>query len=113
MQLQHLLTSRHLVQPVNVLGHHRFQLARRFQLGQLLMGPVGLCIQAKHFIFVKPVKFFRMIQEKGMAQNFLRRIVVFLMIQAIHAAEIRNAALRRYAGAAKKYNVIRTGDQLL
>ena len=44
MELPHPLTSGGLVQAVNVLGHDAAKLPRRLQLGQLLVGSVGLSV---------------------------------------------------------------------
>ena len=41
---QNLPAARRLVESVNVLGHHRGQLPRTLQLGQLSVGCVGLSI---------------------------------------------------------------------
>lgn len=70
------------------------------------MGSIRLSFWEEHLIPVKTEEFFRMGTVKAVAQYGLRRIVVLLMVQTIHAAEVRNAAFGGDAGTAEKYNVI-------
>ena len=56
---------------------------------------------------MKFVVLLRVRHEEGMAQDRLGRIVILLVIQAVHAAKIRDAALGRHTGSAKKYDIIR------
>ena len=90
------------MQAVNVLGDHSPQLALLFQLCQPQMGSVGLCALYDQLIAVKTVELLRVFLPEGMAEDGFGRVVVFLVVQAVHAAEIRDAALRRNARAAKK-----------
>ena len=64
MELVHGLTARLLVQAVNILGDNCCKLSRRLKLGKLSMCRIGLGIQTKHPLFIKPVKFLRMSQKK-------------------------------------------------
>ena len=80
MELIHHLAARHLVQPVDILGNHRLELARPLQLGQLLVGGVGLGVQAEHLVPVKPVEIPGVSHKIGMAENGLRRLVVLLAV---------------------------------
>lgn len=43
---------------------------------------------------------------KAVTQYGLRRIVVLLMVQTVHAAEVRNPTFGGDTGTAEKYNVI-------
>ena len=69
------------------------------------MRPVRLCIREQHLIPVEPVKFFRLSHIEGMAEDRLRRIIVFLVVQSVCTPEIRNMALRGHAGTAEKYDI--------
>ena len=102
MQLVHGLAARGLMQPVNVLGDHGLQLALLFQLCQTQVCGVGLGSLYNELIAVKPVELFRVPFPEGVAENGLRRVVVFLVIQPIHTAEIRDAALGGHSRPAKK-----------
>ena len=106
MKFQHLFAPRRLVQPVDILGNDRFQLPFLFPLRQLIMRLIGRSFKTNQFIPVKPVEFFRFIPIKGMAQYRFRRIIIFLVIQAVHASEIRYPALRGHPGPTEKYNII-------
>ena len=103
VQLDHMLTARRLMQPVNILGDHGGQDAHALQFGQGFVGGVGLCVREQHFFAVKAIEFFRIVLEKSMAQNRFRRIAPFLVVQSAGAAEVRDAALRRYARPAKEH----------
>ena len=41
---------------------------------------------------------------KGMTENGLRRIIVLLIVQSVHASKIRNSALRGDPRSAEKYD---------
>ena len=94
------------METIDVLGDDAGQLARFFQLRQLLMGSVGLGIEIEHFVAIEIIEFLGMLKKKVKAQHFFRRIFIFLVIQSIDAAEVRNSAFRGYACAAKKNNGI-------
>ena len=113
MQLQNLTAARRLMQPVNVLRDDGFQLALRFPLRQLSVGGVGLRSGQPQLFMVKAIVFLRVFLKKRVGQNLLRRILVFLIVKPVHAAEIRDAALRRDAGAAEKHDVVAAVDELL
>ena len=90
------------MQAVDVLGHNGAQLSRRLQLGQLFVGGVGLGLQAEHLVPVKAVEFLRPGVEKGAAEDLLRRVVVLLVVQPVHTAEIGDAALGGHPRPAEK-----------
>ena len=61
--------------------HHRLPAARTalpadqpggFQFGKLQMCFIWLRIKEHHFLFIKIIKFFRMLHEKAVAYNLLR-----------------------------------------
>ena len=112
MQLQHIFAACQLVQPINVLGDDGSQLALLFQLGQPQMRGVGPGTGHDQLFAVKIIKFFGFFLKKGMAQNFLRRVFVLLVIQPVHAAKIRNAAFGRNACSAEKHDIAAFLDQL-
>ena len=104
MELPNPLGPRLLVQAVDVLGDDGAQLACRLQLGQLLVSGVGLGIQAEHLVPVEAVKFLRPGVEEGAAEDLLRGPGVLLVVQAVHTAEIRDAALGAHPRPAEKHN---------
>ena len=106
VKLQDSLASGGLMESIDILRDHSTHLSGMFQLRQLFMGGVRLSFWEEHLIPVKTEKFFRMGTVKAVAQYGLRRIVVLLMVQTVHAAEVRNPAFGGDAGTAEKYNVI-------
>lgn len=80
VQFEDVFAAGLLMEAVDVLRDDGFQLACFFQFGQFYMGGVGLGVQAKHLVAVKPVKFFGLADVKGMAQDRFRRILIFLVI---------------------------------
>lgn len=92
------------MQSVDVLRDHRLKPARPLQLGQLAVGGVGLSVQAEHFFPVELKKALWVGHKIGVAQNRLRRLVIVLVVQPVHAAEIRNTRLRGHPRAAEKDN---------
>ena len=102
VQLVHRFAARRLMQTVNVLGDHSPQLTLLLQLCQPQMGSVGFCVLYDQLIAVKTVKLLRVFLPEGMAEDGFGRVIVFLVVQPVHAAEIRDAALCGYARAAEK-----------
>ena len=68
---------------------------------------VRLEAQREHFLAIKLEKFLWMALEKAVADDRLGGIVEFLVIQAVHAAEIRDPALGGDACAAEKDGAVR------
>ena len=64
VKFQYPLTPRLLVESINILCDHRLQLAVFFQLGQLLVGRIGLGIQIEHLIPIKAEKLPRIFLKK-------------------------------------------------
>ena len=102
MQLKHALRARHLMQAVDVLRHHGIKLADALQLGQLGVAAVGLSVKRDHLGSVKVEELRRMCLVKAVRQHGLGRIGKLLVIQAVHAAKIGNAACRGNTRAAKE-----------
>ena len=113
MELVDVDAARRLVEPIDVLGHHGLELARLLQLRQLQMGSIGFGVRKEHLVVVEAVELLRILLEEGVAQNGLRGILVLLVVQAVHAAEIRDAALGRYARPAEKDDILTLVDPLL
>ena len=113
MELQDISAPRLLVEAVDVLGDDRFQLSRRLPLRQLFMGGVGLRVQIKHFVAVKAEKFLRIHLIEAVAQDGFRGVVIFLVVEAVGATEIGDAALRADPGPAEKDDVFAVVDPVL
>ena len=102
-----------LMQPVDILGYDPGHLSFFFPFSQFQMSPVGCCLQGKHLVPVKPEKVFRFSHKKGVGEHLLRRIIVFLIVQAVHAAEVRNPALGGNARASEKNDIFSLVHPLL
>ena len=113
VKLQHLPASRHLVEAVNVLGNDRLKLPPLLQPGQGLVGLVWDSIGKQHPVLIKSVEFLRIPHIKAMAYDGLRRVLILLVIEPVHTAEIRNPAFRGYSGSAKEHNVITAANPFL
>ena len=112
MQFEHILAPGRLMQAVDVLRDDRLELALALQLRQTQVGTIGLGPVDDELIPVKFVVLLRVRHEEGMTQDRLGRIIILLVIQAVHAAKIRDAALGRDAGAAEKHDPVAAVDPL-
>ena len=101
------------MQPVDVLGDDRAELARFFQLRELVVRGVGLFVEAEHLVAVEAVEFPGLFDKEGVAENLLGRIVVLLIIQSVHAAEVGDAAFGAHARSAEKHDAFAFVDDLL
>ena len=70
------------------------------------MGCIRFCIWKQHTVFIEAVELFRILYVKAVTDDPLRRVLIFLIIQSVHTAEIRYAAFRRNTGSAKEYDVV-------
>ena len=113
MQLQHVFTAGHLVQPVYILCHNCRKPPGGLQLGQLTVGGVGAGGQADHFLPVEIKEFRRMADKKAMAQDGFGRIVKLLMVKPIDRTKIGDARLGADTGAAEKHYAAGAVDHLL
>lgn len=106
MQLEHVLATSRLMQAVDVLGNDGTHDALFFQLSQLAMRTIGLCLQEKHAVSVKIVEFGSMtIEKRARAHEFGGILIGFrarAAIQASWAPEVRNAAFGRHASTTKE-----------
>lgn len=107
VKLIHGLAARSLMKAVDVLGDNCFELASSFKLRKSKVSFVGLSVKIEHLILIELVKLAYMVAEKGTAQNSLRGIFIFHVINSVHASEIRNTAFRGNTCSAEKDNIIR------
>ena len=105
MKFQNFFASRLLMESVDILRYDCLQLSHLLELCQRFVRPVRLRVREQHLIPVEPVKFFRLSHIEGMAEDRLRRIIVFLVVQSVCTPEIRNMALRGHTGPTEKYNI--------
>ena len=113
MELDHLFASRLLVQPVDILGQHGLELPLRLQLRQGQVAVVWLCLRIEHLFLIKAIEFLRPADKIAVADDLLRGLGILLIVQTVHAAEIRDAGLRGNAGAAEKDDASAFADPLL
>ena len=108
----HALAARRLMEPVDILGHHREQFALALPFGELQMRLVGLCGKAEHLVAVKAVELLGVSHEEGVAEYLLGRIIVLLVIQSVRGAKVGYAALGGYPRASEKHYPMRVFDDL-
>ena len=101
------------MQIVDVLRHDSAAFALALPLSELEVRGVRLSVQREHLCTVETVKFLGFGEEKRVAQDGFRRILVLLIVQTVHRAEIRNAAFGRDARTAEKYDVVAVIDPVL
>ena len=110
VQLIDALAPGLLVQTVDVLRDDGGQMSLLLQSGEHAVRDVRLKAEREHFFAVEPVKILRIIQKEAVADDRLGRIVEFLVVQAVHTAEIGNAAFRADACAAEKHHALTLCD---
>ena len=98
------------METVNILCDDGLDLARLFLLGKPQVGLVGLGIGGNHLVAVEAVELLSVGFIVAVAQHSLGRHGVFLVIQAIHTAEIGDTRLGGHARAAKKDDVVALGN---
>ena len=93
------------MQTVNILSHNGREYGLFLQLGELLMRGVRLRRNGigQNLIAVEAIEVLRLALKKSMTEHLLGRIVVFLIVKSVHAAEIRYPALRRNTRSAEEY----------
>lgn len=77
------------------------------------MGIVWFRIFDDHFIAVKTVKFFGVLDEEAVAQYRFGGIVVLLVIESVHASKVRDVTFRGNTGAAEKDDVVALFDPFM
>ena len=112
MELQHVPAAGGLMEPVDVLGDDGFQLALPLELRQTQMRRVGLCSLDDELIAVEAVELLGALFPEGVTQDRLGRVIVFLMVEAVHTAEVRDAALGGNARPAKEHDAAAFGNDL-
>ena len=105
MQLINILTSGLLVKAVDVLCDHCAELPGLLHFRKLSVRCVRLRIEYQHLVLIESVKLLRVRLKERMADDGLRRILVLHMIEPVLTSKVRDAALRRYPGAAEKDNI--------
>ena len=105
VQFEHGMRARLLVQSVNILGDDGGKPALPLPLRQLIVGGVGLRIQAEHLFAVEFKKLFRMPVEKGAREDVFGRVFVLLAVQPVLRAEIGDAAFGADPRPAEKYHL--------
>ena len=113
MQFQHVFAAGQLMQAVDILGDHSFQFSFPFQFRETKMGHVGFGALHDQLVAVETVEFLRLCFEEAVTDDGLRRILVFQVVKAVDAAEVRDPAFCRYAGTAEEDDVVAVGDPLL
>ena len=74
---------------------------------------VGLGVKWQHLIPVETEESFRLLHKEGVRKNGFRRVIILLIIESVHAAEIRDAAFRGNAGTTEEDDSMGIGDHLL
>ena len=105
MQFQYFFAAGFLMQAVDVLRDDCLQLAIGLKLRQFSVGDVGFRIKKNDLVTVKFIKLRLVPDEKGIAEDSLRRVFVLLVIQPVDAAEIRYPAFCRHTGPAEENDV--------
>ena len=80
VQFIYLPASRLLVKPVNILSDNGGELSCLLQFGQFPVGRIRLRVQTEHPVLIKPVKFLRISQKKGVAYDCLRWIFILHIV---------------------------------
>ena len=86
------------MEPVDVLGDHRLQLAPGFQLGQGQMRGVGFGVQGEHLVLIEAVKLGGVLHKEGMDKMVSGGIGILLVVEAVLAAKVGDS---RLGGAAR------------
>ena len=102
MKLIHFLTSRLLMESVDILGDDRCEAPCLLQLGQLPVGRIWLRLQTHHLFFIELIENIRVGFKEAVAHHLLRRVFVVLVVNALRAPEVRYPALRGDAGPSEK-----------
>ena len=74
---------------------------------------VGLFVKTEHFVAVKAVEFRGSPLKKCVAEYFLGRIIVLLVVKSVNASEIGNTAFSAHSRSAEKYNSLAVVNYVL
>jgi hypothetical protein len=102
-----------LMQAVNILGDDRREFPLPFPASQNLVGNIGFKTQGQHLFPVEIEEVFRLALIEAMGDNHFRRILKFLPVQAIYAAEVRNSGFGTNASTTEEDDAIAFFDPLL
>ena len=106
VKLQHLLAAGSLMQTVNILSDDGPELAPLFKLGKLQVSPIGHNTVDDQLFPVKTVILSRVTDKKAAGEDSFGRVLPLLVIQSVHAAEIRNSRLCTDSGTAEKNDIL-------
>ena len=112
MKLINAFAAGFLMQAVNVLGHHSGEPALFFPPGENFVGDVWLKAKGQHLLPIESEEILRIPLIEAVADDPLRGILKPLIVQPVHAAEVRDAAFRRYPRTAEKDDAVAFGDPL-
>ena len=107
MQLVDRLRARRLMEPVDVLRHHRRENAAPFQLCERIVPRIRLCCEVDKAPPVEVEEFLRMRHEEAVRCHLLggELSVQRLAVDAARAAKVGNARLCRHARPAEEHRV--------
>ena len=104
------------MQAVDVLSNHAFQFSCALKLCQFVMSGIGLCFAGIQVFSIIGKEDFRLFMQAVITQQVFRFVsgeaLFSLAIKAVIAAEVRDAALGRYAGAAKEGDMTAVSQNL-
>ena len=106
MELIDPLAACFLVQAVDVLCYHGAEFSLLLPACKDFMGDVRFKAKGQHFFTVKAEKILRPLLIEAVADDGFRRILEFLVVQAIHAAKIRDSRFGTDSRATEEYNPI-------
>ena len=111
VELPHARAARGLMEPVDILRHHRGERARRLKRCELAVAAVGPSIERDHLLTIEREEVLRVRLVKLMAEHHLGRIGKRLVIQPVHAPKVWDTACRRDARTAKEHRAPVPGKQ--
>ena len=107
VELVDVFAAGELVQAVDVLGDDGGEFSLALHLGELQMHGAGAVVWRDHFGAVEFEKFLGVAVEKAAAEHGLRIVFEsFLMVEAVFAAKIGDAAFGGNAGAAEEDDAV-------
>ena len=111
VDLRHVDGAGALVQAVDVLGDDARQFPGFFELGQLVVGPVGLYAAGLELLAVEFEEHVGVALEAVDGEQVFRLVLLELhvahVVEAVLGAEIRDAAFGGHAGTAEEHGLIR------
>ena len=112
VELDDVTTSRLLVETVDVLRHDGLEFPLLFELGKIKVARIRFLVQKEHPFAIKAIELFRIPHEEVMGDDLFGIVTIFLVVETILAAEVRDSRLRGDAGTTEKDNVRTIVDKL-